>query len=94
MPEAQKTNWKEKEIGILWRKKGKKEDFLSGFIKDKETGKEQKILIFVNNKNDNSSRNAPDYIIFDNDPVKPKQDSFPTTNEPIAEAANGEKVPF
>lgn len=94
MPETKKTNWREKEIGILWRKKGKEEDFLSGIIKNKKTGEEKKILIFVNQKKSSSSGNAPDYVIIDNDPVEPKRDVFPTFNEPVARAANGAQVPF
>lgn len=57
------NNWKDREIGALWRVNGSKQSFYSGELIDKESGKKQKIVVFVNNNKDKSS-NQPDLRIY------------------------------
>jgi hypothetical protein len=60
----QNNNWKEREVGALWRVNGSKQSFYSGEILDKASGQKKKIVIFVNDKKDKSS-NQPDLRIYE-----------------------------
>jgi hypothetical protein len=102
MPKEQNNLWKEKELGLLWRKQGKNGDYLSGFIKNKKTGEETRILIFSKKKFDDTAPNAPDYVIFDNsDSQAGQKSSFPSSSkakapveEEVPESNGGDNVPF
>lgn len=58
------NDWKEREVGALWRVDGSKQSFYSGEILDKDSGKKKKIVIFINDKKDKSS-NQPDLRIYE-----------------------------
>lgn len=55
----------ENEIGLLWGKKGTKNDpdekYLSGFVN--VNGEEVSVLIFKKNKKPDAKPNAPDFVI-------------------------------
>jgi hypothetical protein len=62
MSEKQNNEWAKRDIGALWKKEGKSQKFLSGYIKD-ETGMQTEVVIFANKyKQDNPK--APDYRIY------------------------------
>ena len=62
MSEKQNNEWAKRDIGALWKKEGKSQKFLSGYIKD-ETGAQTEVVIFANKyKQDNPK--APDYRIY------------------------------
>ena len=63
----QNSEWRNREIGALWKKDGKAQKFYSGFIKvnkgtDEE--KEESVVIFINKFKEKSAENAPDLIIY------------------------------
>ncbi len=60
------SDWRERELGALWRKEGKTQKFYSGFIKlnkGTEEEKEINIVIFLNSHKQKD--NAPDLIIYE-----------------------------
>lgn len=61
MAEQVKSEWKEKEIGALWIKNGKQQDFLSGKIE--VDGRVQQVIVF-RNKGKKPENKAPDYIVY------------------------------
>jgi len=67
------SEWKNRELGALWKKEGKKQSFYSGYIKvNKGTDQEQEVplVIFVNKLK--SSDRAPDLLIYESQDTKQK----------------------
>lgn len=60
-----KTDWSKRDVGALWKREGKNQKYLSGYVKVDESGsqKEVKIVVF-SNKNKNNNEKAPDYRIY------------------------------
>jgi hypothetical protein len=72
-----KTNseWKNRELGALWKKDGKSQKFYSGFVKvNKDTSEEKEIpiVIFLNKLKKNPK--APDLIIYQSKEMGPSTD--------------------
>jgi len=65
MSEENKTDWNKRELGALWRREGKNQNYLSGFIKVGEFGveREYKLVIFTN-KNKSKNPKAPDFVVY------------------------------
>lgn len=60
------SEWRKREMGALWKKDGKSQQFYSGFVKiGKGTAeeKEVRVVIFLNKMK--SSDNAPDLIVYE-----------------------------
>ena len=60
------SEWRKREMGALWKKDGKSQQFYSGFVKiNKGTPeeKEVRVVIFLNKMK--SSDNAPDLIVYE-----------------------------
>ena len=49
--------WKEREIGALWKKDGKNQSYLTGKLKD------QQVIVFENTNK--RSEKAPDFIMYE-----------------------------
>jgi hypothetical protein len=69
--ETQKTNestneWKQREMGALWRREGKSQNYLSGYVKIGEFGteKEVKVIVFTN-KGKAKNPKAPDFVVYE-----------------------------
>lgn len=60
-----KTDWSKRDVGALWKREGKNQKYLSGYIKVDESDptRELKIIVFTN-KNKNENQKAPDYRIY------------------------------
>lgn len=97
MANEKKTDWKEKELGALWLREGKNTKFLSGFIKDPETGEKQQVIVFKNKKDENTHEKAPDYSIFKNDfndEKKPSEKKSAPAKEESVPDVDEDEVPF
>lgn len=85
--DKEKTNdWKNRELGALWRREGKQQNFLSGLIKtEDEFGmqKETKIVVFTN-KGKIKNEKAPDFIIYADQP----KEETPKPEETIQKSAS------
>lgn len=71
---AVNNDWKKRELGALWRREGKNQNFLSGTLKLGEFGveKEFKIVVFTN-KGKAKNERAPDFIVYED---RPREDEF------------------
>lgn len=72
------SEWTKREMGALWRKEGRSQQFYSGFFKIKDsngedTAEEISIVIFAN-KHKNSDR-APDLIVYRSEDQKKAVDN-------------------
>ena len=66
------NDWKNRELGALWRREGKQQNFLSGMIKvgdplGADSVKEIKVVVFTN-KGKAKNERAPDFIIYEDRP--------------------------
>jgi len=68
MSEETQSDWKKREIGALWRREGKNQNFLSGKVTIGKIGEEQEIqvVVFKNNYKDNEKQ--PDFRIYEDKP--------------------------
>jgi uncharacterized protein (DUF736 family) len=90
-----KTDWAKRDIGALWKREGKNQKYLSGYVKVEGSDQEVKVVVFAN-KNKNDNERAPDYRIYISAPletqgsaktVSPKQ-----TVPAVVKTKNVEKV--
>ena len=67
--EAPVSDWKKRELGALWRREGKSQNYLSGIIKLGGFGVEQEYRVVVfTNKGKVKNERAPDFIIYEDRP--------------------------
>ena len=88
-----KNDWKEREVGALWKKEGQNQVFYSGKIKlaaFPEGSKEIKIVGF-RNKGKAEYPNSPDVILYESKPPKGQEDS---PQKPQPETGVDEDLPF
>ena len=60
------SEWRKREMGALWKKEGKSQQFYSGFVKvnkDTDQEKEVRIVVFLNKMKSNEK--APDLIVYE-----------------------------
>ena len=93
----QKNDWKKRELGALWRREGKNQNFLSGMIKiEDEFGmqKETKIVVFTN-KGKIKNEKAPDFIMYEDRPREEKSaEDTPSPTPPTTPPSDdGDEVP-
>lgn len=69
---ASQSDWKKRELGALWRREGKNQNYLSGLLKFGEFGTEKEVRVVVfTNKGKAKNEKAPDFIVYED---KPKED--------------------
>ena len=76
MEDTQKNEWQEREIGALWKNKGRNQTYLTGKVGD------QKVVIF-SNKNKNKD-NQPDFRVYKSEP-KNQSEQTSTASEQVQE---------
>lgn len=66
---ASQSDWKKRELGALWRRSGKTQNYLSGILKFGEFGTEKEVRIVVfTNKGKSKNEKAPDFIVYEEKP--------------------------
>jgi hypothetical protein len=64
------NDWKNREMGALWRREGKNQNYLSGHVKVGEFGVETNVkLVVFTNKYKKENPKAPDFIVYQADEV-------------------------
>ena len=73
--ESSANDWKEREMGALWKREGKNQRYLSGKITVGEFGVEKtiNIVIFVNKFKEKD--NQPDFRVYED---RPREEAAPT----------------
>ncbi|NDG53059.1 MAG: hypothetical protein EBY39_08560 [Flavobacteriia bacterium] len=63
--QKQENDWKDREIGALWRKNGKNQKYLSGYVKlgDELEPQEVRLMVFTN-KYKSENEKAPDFVVY------------------------------
>ena len=65
------NEWKERELGALWRRSGKTQKYLSGYIKLGDELEEREVrLIVFSNKYKSENEKAPDFVIYESAPAE------------------------
>jgi hypothetical protein len=60
------SDWRKREMGALWKKEGKSQQYYSGFVKlDKGTDQEREVNIVVFLNKMKSNVKAPDLIVYE-----------------------------
>jgi len=73
-----KTDWSKRDIGALWKREGKSQKYLSGYIKVDELGLEREVKVVIfSNKNKKDNQKAPDYRVYLSESLESK------TPEPV-----------
>ena len=82
------SDWKKRELGALWRREGRNQNFLSGTLKLGEFGveKEFKIVVFTNKGKEKNER-APDFIVYED---RPREDEFAMSSAGGSKQAEGQ----
>jgi len=63
---ASQSDWKKRELGALWRREGKNQNYLSGLLKIGEFGVERELRVVVfTNKGKAKNEKAPDFIMYE-----------------------------
>jgi uncharacterized protein (DUF736 family) len=74
------NEWAKRDIGALWRREGKNQKYLSGYVKFDEFGVEREVKIVVfSNKSKKDNVKAPDYRIYISKPVENKNQKTETS---------------
>lgn len=80
------NDWKDREVGALWRRNGKSQKYLSGFIKtgDELDPQELRVMIF-SNRYKNENEKAPDFVIYQSEPMEQKPAKKAVQTEQVEE---------
>ena len=64
MSENKQSDWKEREVGALWKQEGKKSNYCTGYIVSDELGNKvrQRVIMFANKNKSNEK--SPDFILY------------------------------
>jgi hypothetical protein len=90
--ENNQNDWKQRELGALWRREGKQQNFLSGTLRigdplGAESVKEIKVVVFTN-KGKAKNERAPDFIVYEDRPR-----DMETSPSPAKTEEAGDEVP-
>ena len=66
MTDTNKNNdWKDREVGALWKQQGRNQSYLSGHVTVDELGIEKKIRVVVfSNRQKKAGENTPDFRVY------------------------------
>jgi len=86
--ESNSNEWSKRDIGALWKREGKNQKYLSGYVKIDDSGleKEVKVVVFAN-KNKNNNEKAPDYRIYISKPIENGGHKTFTKNQDLKQKA-------
>jgi len=82
--ESKSNEWVKRDIGALWKREGKNQKYLSGYVKVDDSGleKEVKVVVFAN-KNKNNNEKAPDYRIYISKPIENGSSKTSQSNQEV-----------
>ena len=94
------SKWRQRELGALWKRQGRNQNYLTGTLRIGEFGveKEVKIVIFTN-KNKAKNERAPDFIVYESEApqsTSSEEASITATSKKVSEGVSeeiGEEVP-
>ena len=75
------SEWKEREIGALWKREGKNQSYLTGKLKD------QQVIVFENTNK--RSDKAPDFIMYESREMQGQGQGQETPQSSTTEDSDG-----
>lgn len=93
MTDKTDNEWKQRELGALWRRNGKNQKYLSGYIKlgDELEEKEVRLIVFTN-KYKSENEKAPDFVIYESTPMENAQKQQSMASQETQNEEAGEEV--
>lgn len=84
----QSNDWKEREIGALWRRSGKNQKYLSGYIRtgDEIDPQEVRLVVFTN-KYKNENEKAPDFVVYKSEPAQKQEQAVARSSQSAEQTA-------
>ena len=73
-----KSDWSKRDIGALWKREGKNQKYLSGYVKVEGSDEEVKVVVFAN-KHKKDNERAPDYRIYISAPLETQGSAQPVS---------------
>jgi|TARA_R110000823_G_scaffold23696_9_gene70469 hypothetical protein len=74
------NDWSKREMGALWRREGKSQNYLSGYVKFGEFGTEKEVRVIVfTNKGKSKNPKAPDFVIYESQELNAESATTTTT---------------
>jgi len=73
-----KSDWSKRDIGALWKREGKNQKYLSGYVKVEGSDEEVKVVVFAN-KHKKDNERAPDYRIYISAPLETQDSAQPVS---------------
>lgn len=94
MTNDKNAQWKEREVGVLWKRKNDKGSYCTGYLVVDELGQKVKrrVIMFANrNKN---KETAPDFIVYLSNEDNGDENKATNQSKPVkAVAANNDDIP-
>lgn len=88
------TEWQNRELGALWKKHGKNQTYLSGFVKVGDFGVEREVrLVIFTNKNKSKNERAPDFVIYESKDANSTPEQSTPEQSTQAEKSSDDEVP-
>ncbi len=88
--EQSTSDWSKREMGALWRRQGKNQNYLSGYVKVGEFGTEQEVRVVVfTNKGTAKNPKAPDFVVYESQDLQ----ATATTSAAPAQEEQDSEVP-
>lgn len=86
------SEWSKRELGALWKRQGKSQNYLSGFIKVGEFGVEQEVRVVIfTNKHKSKNEKAPDFVVYLSE--EPQKQANASNEDAKDNASASEEVP-
>ena len=96
MTENKQSDWKEREVGALWKQEGKKSNYCTGYIISDELGNKvrQRVIMFANKNKSNDK--SPDFIIYSSVDIQNKNSPSENKKEasPAFESVDAQGIPM
>ena len=83
------SEWRKRECGALWKREGRSQNFLSGYVKVGEFGieKEVKLVVFTN-KYKKENAKAPDFVVYESTDLTPSAEAETETEAATPETSD------
>lgn len=101
---SKQSDWKQREVGALWKKKNDKGSYCTGYIITDELGKKVKQRVVMFSNKDKNNEKSPDFVIYlsveqnaDNGNTAPRESAktfvkSAPKRQPVA-AVNDDEIP-
>tara|TARA_B110001454_G_C12683721_1_gene419259 strand:- start:771 stop:1049 length:279 start_codon:yes stop_codon:yes gene_type:complete len=83
------NDWKDREMGALWKKQGRNQTYLSGTVKA-EDGSTRRVIVFENKNK--KAENQPDFVIYESKPQEQGATAPAAATAGVASSGGGDDL--